>query len=85
MRAQQLENWFNQRAIHKVNKEQGQGVVHGAAPTSGQNVANPRCLPPSPLAPRLVPQPSALPRVALDSRDAPSALHETAPRPPQSI
>lgn len=41
MRAQQLENWFNQRAIHKVNKEQGQGVVHGAAPTSGQNVANP--------------------------------------------
>uniref|UniRef100_A0A7S3S7A6 MSP domain-containing protein n=1 Tax=Emiliania huxleyi TaxID=2903 RepID=A0A7S3S7A6_EMIHU len=38
VRAQQLENWFNQRAIHKVNKEQGQGVVHGAAPTSGQNV-----------------------------------------------
>jgi hypothetical protein len=30
VRAQQFENWFNQRAIHKSNKEQGQGVVFGA-------------------------------------------------------
>ena len=27
VRAQQKENWFNQRAIHRNNKAQGQGVV----------------------------------------------------------
>eukprot|EP00967_Tisochrysis_lutea_P000989 scaffold1287_cov32-Tisochrysis_lutea.AAC.1 len=30
VRAQQMENWYNQRAIYKSNKEQGQGVVYGA-------------------------------------------------------
>ena len=29
VRAQQKENWFNQRAIHKNNRAQGQGVVFG--------------------------------------------------------
>lgn len=29
VRAQQKENWFNQRAIHKQNRAQGQGVVFG--------------------------------------------------------
>jgi len=29
VRAQQKENWFNQRAIHSQNKAQGQGVVFG--------------------------------------------------------
>jgi hypothetical protein len=30
VRAQQKENWFNQRAIHASNRAQGQGVVFGA-------------------------------------------------------
>jgi len=30
VRAQQKENWFNQRAIHAENRAQGQGVVFGA-------------------------------------------------------
>uniref|UniRef100_A0A7S2DWS5 MSP domain-containing protein n=1 Tax=Haptolina brevifila TaxID=156173 RepID=A0A7S2DWS5_9EUKA len=29
VRAQQKENWFNQRAIHAANREAGQGVVFG--------------------------------------------------------
>ena len=29
VRAQQKENWFNQRAIHASNRAQGQGVVYG--------------------------------------------------------
>jgi hypothetical protein len=29
VRAQQKENWFNQRAIHAINRAQGQGVVFG--------------------------------------------------------
>ena len=29
VRAQQKENWFNQRAIHHQNRAQGQGVVYG--------------------------------------------------------
>jgi hypothetical protein len=29
VRAQQKENWFNQRAIHQQNRAQGQGVVFG--------------------------------------------------------
>ena len=29
VRAQQKENWFNQRAIHAQNRAQGQGVVYG--------------------------------------------------------
>lgn len=29
VRAQQKENWFNQRAIHRSNRAQGQGVVFG--------------------------------------------------------
>jgi hypothetical protein len=38
VRAQQKENWFNQRAIHASNKAQGQGVVFGqteSGPGSG--------------------------------------------------
>jgi hypothetical protein len=29
VRAQQKENWFNQRAIHEQNRKMGQGVVYG--------------------------------------------------------
>lgn len=42
VRAQQKENWINQRAIHKRNREMGQGVVYGddsAVPSSGGYVA----------------------------------------------
>jgi hypothetical protein len=39
VRAQQKENWFNQRAIYEANKARGQGVVHGyeerAQPSGG--------------------------------------------------
>jgi len=34
VRAQQKENWFNQRAIHASNRAQGQGVVFGQDTTS---------------------------------------------------
>ncbi|KAA8493914.1 hypothetical protein FVE85_3889 [Porphyridium purpureum] len=30
VRAQQLENWHNQRSIHQMNQAQGQGVMYGA-------------------------------------------------------
>ena len=43
VRAQQKENWFNQRAIHKSNRAQGQGVVFGqtteGGPTEGGYIA----------------------------------------------
>ena len=43
VRAQQKENWFNQRAIHAQNRAQGQGVVFGQeqqyAPREGGFVA----------------------------------------------
>ena len=43
VRAQQKENWFNQRAIHRNNRAQGQGVVFGqetaGAPSEGGFVA----------------------------------------------
>lgn len=43
VRAQQKENWFNQRAIHKSNRAQGQGVVFGdtteGGPSSGGYIA----------------------------------------------
>ena len=44
VRAQQKENWFNQRAIHEQNRAQGQGVVFGdtsmeGRPTSGGYIA----------------------------------------------
>jgi hypothetical protein len=43
VRAQQKENWFNQRAIHNANRARGQGVVHGdtldGKPRSGGYVA----------------------------------------------
>ena len=43
VRAQQKENWFNQRAIHANNKAQGQGVVFGESqenkPSSGGFIA----------------------------------------------
>jgi hypothetical protein len=35
VRAQQKENWFNQRAIHAQNRARGQGVVHGEAQQRG--------------------------------------------------
>lgn len=35
VRAQQLENWHNQRAIAKQNRAMGQGVVFGEKPTQG--------------------------------------------------
>jgi len=35
VRAQQLENWHNQRAISKQNRAQGQGVVFGEKPRPG--------------------------------------------------
>jgi len=34
VRAQQKENWFNQRAIHAQNRAQGQGVVFGEEQTN---------------------------------------------------
>ena len=43
VRAQQKENWFNQRAIHEQNRAQGQGVVFGEdqtlKPRSGGYIA----------------------------------------------
>jgi len=43
VRAQQKENWFNQRAIHKSNRDMGQGVVFGESqsgrPSEGGYVA----------------------------------------------
>jgi hypothetical protein len=43
VRAQQKENWFNQRAIHAQNRAQGQGVVYGETqsgrPSSGGYIA----------------------------------------------
>lgn len=39
VRAQQLENWFNQRAIHESNREQGQGVVFGERNEGGHYIA----------------------------------------------
>ena len=44
VRAQQKENWYNQRAIHEQNRAQGQGVVFGdtsmeGRPTSGGYIA----------------------------------------------
>jgi len=43
VRAQQKENWFNQRAIHKTNRAQGQGVVYGESqegkPSEGGYIA----------------------------------------------
>jgi len=43
VRAQQKENWFNQRAIYEANKAQGQGVVFGEdtsmKPRSGGYIA----------------------------------------------
>mmetsp|Transcript_32437 Transcript_32437/g.62457 ORF Transcript_32437/g.62457 Transcript_32437/m.62457 type:complete len:342 (-) Transcript_32437:370-1395(-) len=39
VRAQQFENWFNQRAIHKQNREQGQGVVYGERKEGGHYIA----------------------------------------------
>ena len=43
VRAQQKENWFNQRAIHNQNRAQGQGVVYGEEnmirPASGGYIA----------------------------------------------
>ena len=43
VRAQQKENWFNQRAIHRANRANGQGVVFGEStegrPTEGGYIA----------------------------------------------
>jgi len=39
VRAQQKENWFNQRAIHAQNKAQGQGVVFGERKAGGHYIA----------------------------------------------
>jgi hypothetical protein len=43
VRAQQKENWFNQRAIHKANRANGQGIVYGESnegkPTEGGYIA----------------------------------------------
>ncbi|KAL1500381.1 hypothetical protein AB1Y20_013038 [Prymnesium parvum] len=43
VRAQQKENWFNQRAIHRANRASGQGVVYGEStegkPTEGGYIA----------------------------------------------
>uniref|UniRef100_A0A7S0Q865 Uncharacterized protein n=1 Tax=Coccolithus braarudii TaxID=221442 RepID=A0A7S0Q865_9EUKA len=39
VRAQQFENWFNQRAIHKQNTAQGQGVVFGERKEGGHYIA----------------------------------------------
>ena len=43
VRAQQKENWYNQRAIHNQNRAQGQGVVYGEEnmirPASGGYIA----------------------------------------------
>jgi len=39
VRAQQKENWFNQRAIHKSNREAGQGVVYGDKKEAGHYIA----------------------------------------------
>jgi len=43
VRAQQKENWFNQRAIHSANRQAGQGVVFGETtegrPSSGGYIA----------------------------------------------
>lgn len=39
VRAQQKENWFNQRAIHQQNKAQGQGVVFGERKAGGHYIA----------------------------------------------
>jgi len=40
VRAQQIENWFNQRAVHTANKAQGQGVVFGAQKNIERTVFN---------------------------------------------
>ena len=39
VRAQQLENWHNQRAIAKENRAQGQGVVFGEKKEAGHYIA----------------------------------------------
>jgi hypothetical protein len=39
VRAQQLENWHNQRGIAKENRAAGQGVVYGAKKESGHYIA----------------------------------------------
>jgi hypothetical protein len=39
VRAQQFENWFNQRAIHAQNRAQGQGVVYGERQEGGHYIA----------------------------------------------